>query len=70
MESLSKQHQLLLFFTFAERIGIMRFSDYLFPFPRRVYKFIPHQAWVNTIVTIQGKKVDQRLDITRCLLNF
>jgi len=43
-------------------------SNYLFPFPRRVYKFIPHQAWVNTIVTIQGKKVDQRLEITRCLL--
>ena len=43
-------------------------SDYLFPFPRRVYKFIPHQAWVNTIVTIKGKKVDQRLEITHCLL--
>lgn len=45
-------------------------SDYLSPFPRRVYKFIPHQVWVNTIVTIQGKKVDQRLDITHCLLGF
>jgi len=43
-------------------------NDYLFPFPRRVYKFIPHQAWVNRIVTIQGKKVDQRLEVTRCLL--
>jgi pyridoxamine 5'-phosphate oxidase-like protein len=43
-------------------------SNYLSPFPRRVYKFIPLQAWVNTIVDIQGKKVDQRLEITNCLL--
>jgi hypothetical protein len=43
-------------------------SDYLSPFPRRIYKFIPHQAWVNTMVIIQGKKVDQRLEITNCLL--
>jgi hypothetical protein len=43
-------------------------SDYLSPFHRRVYKFIPEQAWVNTIVTIQGKKLDQRLEITHCLL--
>lgn len=43
-------------------------SDYLAPFPRRVYKFIPMQVWVNTIVNIQGKKVDQRLEITDCLL--
>jgi hypothetical protein len=41
-------------------------SDYLAPFPRRVYKFIPHQVWVNTIATIQEKKVDQRLEITQC----
>lgn len=44
-------------------------SDYLYPFPRRVYKFIPKQAWVNTVVNIQDKKVDQRLEITDCLLN-
>jgi hypothetical protein len=43
-------------------------NNYLSPFPRRVYKFIPHQVWVNTIVNIQGKKIDQRVEITRCFL--
>jgi hypothetical protein len=26
-------------------------SDCLFPFPRRVYKFVPQQIWVNAVVT-------------------
>lgn len=43
-------------------------SDYLYPFPRRVYEFIPQQIWVNIVVDIQGKKVDERLEITQCLL--
>lgn len=43
-------------------------SEFLYPNPRRVYKFIPHQAWVNTIITVDGKRVDRRLEITRCLL--
>jgi hypothetical protein len=43
--------------------------DYLFPFPRRIYTFIPDKIWINTRVMVQGKKVDKRLDISRCFLN-
>ena len=43
-------------------------SEFLYPNPRRVYKFIPRQAWVNTTVTVHGKRADTRLEITRCLL--
>lgn len=43
-------------------------SEFLYPNPRRVYKFIPNQAWVNTIITVAGKRVDRRLEITHCLL--
>jgi len=49
------------------RVHLPPTSDYLPPFPRRIYKFIPRKVWVNTIVTIQGKKVDERLEITGCL---
>lgn len=43
-------------------------SNFLAPFPRRVYKFTPHQIWVNVIVKIQGKKIDKRLEVTQCIL--
>ncbi len=61
-------HGIAVMATRLHRFDLPPIRNYLFPFPRRVYKFIPHQVWVNTIVTIQGKKVDQRLEITRCLL--
>lgn len=41
--------------------------DYLSPFPRRVYKFIPQQVWVNTVLNIKGNRIDQRVEITHCL---
>jgi hypothetical protein len=43
-------------------------NDYLSPFQRRVYKFIPHQIWVNTVINFQGKKIDKRVEITNCML--
>lgn len=43
-------------------------SEFLSPNPRRVYKFIPSQAWVNAIIMVDGKKVDKRVEITKCLL--
>lgn len=43
-------------------------TEFLYPNPRRVYKFIPRQVWINTIVTVNGKRIDKRLDITHCLL--
>ena len=62
-------HGIAVLGTRINRSDLPPASDYLYPFPRRVYKFIPKQVWVNTVVDIQGKKVDQRLEITDCLLN-
>lgn len=41
-------------------------SDCLSPFPRRVYQFVPQQIWVNAVVTVDGKKIDERIEITKC----
>ena len=45
-------------------------SNYLPPFPRRVYQFIPDQIWVNIIINDQGQKIDKRLEITQCIVDF
>jgi hypothetical protein len=50
------------------RSDLPAYSNYLAPFPRRVYVFIPHKIWINVITIIHGKKVDERLEITKCLL--
>ena len=37
-------------------------------FPRRVYKFVPEQAWVNADSKVKKNYVDTRVEITNHLL--
>ena len=43
-------------------------EDFLAILPRRIYKFIPEQIWVNYDGDIKGKFVDTRIDITSEIL--
>lgn len=43
-------------------------TDFLALLPRRVYKFVPEQIWVNADGAIKGNFVDQRIDITSGIL--
>jgi len=35
--------------------------------PQRIYKFLPLKFWVNTVVEIDGKEIDKRVEITDCI---
>ena len=43
-------------------------QEFLGLFPRRVYKFVPEQVWVNADGKIQGNYVDKRVEITNWIL--
>lgn len=45
--------------TFKEFVGI---------FPRRVYKFVPEQAWVNADSNVNKNYIDTRVEITKEIL--
>ena len=44
-------------------------EEFLGLLPKRVYKFVPEQVWVNSDEYIKDSKVDTRIDITNDLLN-
>jgi len=44
-------------------------EEFLGVLPRRVYKFVPEQIWVNSEDDVKGKFVDSRVDITSDILN-
>jgi len=43
-------------------------EEFLGLLPRRIYKFVPEQIWVNSEGDIKGNYVDSRVDITSDLL--
>ena len=43
-------------------------EEFLAIFPRRIYKFVPEQIWVNSEGDIKGNFVDSRIDITSSIL--
>jgi len=44
-------------------------EEFLGILPRRIYKFVPEQIWVNSCGDIKGNFVDSRTDITSEILN-
>jgi len=45
-----------------------KLEEFLSILPRRIYKFIPEQVWVNSDGDIKGNFVDSRIDITSGIL--
>lgn len=45
-----------------------KLQEFLGIFPRRVYKFVPEQVWVNGDGKINGNYVDMRVEITKEML--
>lgn len=43
-------------------------QEFLGMFPRRVYKFVPNQVWVNGDGKINGNYIDGRVEITKEIL--
>lgn len=43
-------------------------TEFLGKFPRRIFKFIPEKAWVNSKGQVNGNFVDTRVEITKNLL--
>lgn len=37
---------------------------FLSPLPRRIYKLTVQKIWVNTVIDLNGQKVDRRIDLT------
>ena len=44
-------------------------EEFLALLPRRVYKFVPEQIWVNSESDVKGHFIDSRVDITSNILN-
>src|SRR3989344_3336518 len=44
-------------------------EEFLGLLPRRIYKFVPEQIWVNSGGDVKGNFVDSRIDITSDILN-
>jgi|SRR3989338_6600138 len=44
------------------------FKEFLGIFPRRVYKFVPEQVWVNGDGKIKNNYVDRRVEMTKEIL--
>ena len=55
----------------SKRINVTPHSvdQYLPPFRRRVYRFLPLEAWVNICDQVDGQTIDKRLYITDDLLS-
>ncbi|MBI2665554.1 pyridoxamine 5'-phosphate oxidase family protein [Candidatus Woesearchaeota archaeon] len=43
-------------------------KEFLGILPRRVYKFVPDQVWVNSSEKVKGSSVDIRMDVTKYIL--
>ena len=43
-------------------------SQYQGSYPQRIYRFTPQKIWVNTVILLDGKLVDRRIDLTECML--
>jgi len=44
-------------------------EEYLGSYPRRIFKFVPQEVWVNSDGDVDGNYVDVRVDITNQFLN-
>ena len=44
-------------------------EEFLGLLPRRIYRFVPEQIWVNSEGDVKGNFVDSRIDITSDILN-
>jgi len=44
-------------------------EEFLALLPRRIYKFVPEQIWVNSDDSIKNSTIDTRVDITTEILN-
>lgn len=47
---------------------IRKLEDFLGVLPRRIYRFIPEQVWVNSAGDIRGSNIDMRVEITKEIL--
>ena len=45
-----------------------KIEEFLGSLPRRIYKFVPEQVWVNSEGDVKGNFVDSRIDITSDIL--
>lgn len=45
-----------------------KLEEFLGLLPRRIYKFVPEQIWVNSDSDVKGNYVDSRIDITSEIL--